>query len=169
MTIGRLKRRRQFKPTGKGGGSKKGKVQNYWPLFVLVAADALCVRIAGSMEALLRDRDWVGFGLDNRGDFLCREMVRLFPGIWIWLGQVRQPTITSSWRLLHNRVYKQYYSGSSDRGSGHDPRTRAAMSREHWLRKAPEGSSLVKLHEDIVSGAVTCVDDWFERYVGGLL
>jgi hypothetical protein len=63
--------------------------------------------------------------------------------------------------LLKNRGYKQGYSGTSDRGPNHDPRTRDNRSDEYWRRneRAPE---LEDFYAAVVRGCG--VTDW-KRYL----
>jgi hypothetical protein len=86
-------------------------------------------------------------------------MNRLCPGWQVCIGERTTPLE----KLLLNRVYKMYYSGTSDRGKGHDPRTRSAVSREHW-RSHTEGLALEKLHDKILRGRITEIENW-ERYL----
>jgi hypothetical protein len=158
---GHLNTRQHFRPKRSPvGGSQPGKPQNRWPLGILVVAEAVYRRSAGGMEALLHNRDWASMGLDSKGLLLKRELGKLCPGIWAWIDRNFTPTKTTPWKNLHNRVYKMYYSGSSDRGPAHDARTRAAVSGEHWTRKVPEGHNLFKVHEQVDRGSVTIMGDW---------
>lgn len=159
---GHIDVRRPFRPNSGRGGSRKGKPQNKWPLWALVAAEAFCRRTAGGMENLQHNRAWAMMGIEPA--WLRAKMENMFPGFWRWASEVMGPTATPKEELLKNRVYKMYYSGTSDRGRSHDPRTRAAISGEHWPRKIPEGSPLLKLHEQIDRGQVHVIEDWRERF-----
>lgn len=143
-----------FNPTGKGGGSKKGKPQGQWPWSVKVVAHAIIIRDKGSKDAALNDRKWmseVKFG---------RQMDVLLPGWRELMREILGERKTSLERLLMNRVYKMLYSGTSDRGKKHDPLTRASFSKEHWEHQIPVGSDLHQIHDDIVDGRITTVKNW---------
>jgi len=139
-----------FVPRETGGGSKKGKIFLPWPLVYVVAAEAVGLTYYGTMEVLQNKRAQpIGF---------CDRLSQMLPG-WheeraseylVKCGRMPDSTLSD---LLWNRVYKgAAYSGTSDRGPNHDPRTRNTQSKEHWTRKVPSGHSLFQLHEDIRRG-----------------
>lgn len=156
--------RRPFRPTLRGGGSEKGKPWNRWPLLFVVVADAVYSGKAGGLEALVGNRDWEGMGCTSEA--LVEAVDDLMPNAWEWVLDNLKPTKTLPWKNLHNRVYKMYYSGTSARGPKHDPRTRAAISKEHWHNRVPtgtpEGEELRKLHEQIERGQVRLLSNWLE-------
>lgn len=143
-----------FRPTGKGGGSKKGKPQGRWPWVMKIALHAIIIRAKGTSDA---------WKIDRRYRLTLAEMkVRLDAVLPGWEEYAREHLgyrKTSYIELLANRVYKMYYSGTSDRGRGHDPQTRACESREHWSKHHAATSPLGRLHERIERGEV-CVPDW---------
>jgi len=110
------------------------------------------------MEQLAHNRDWSKFGITP--DWLKEELEKVLPGVWQWIATNFNPTKTTPWALLKNRVYKMYYSGTSDRGKRHDPNTRATVSGEHWTKKVGEGSDLFALAENIDLGKATTVLLW---------
>jgi hypothetical protein len=119
----------QIRLKGTGAGRKLFPWKRDYP-WLVIAAEQLFVVQSGSGDALLEDRHWV-LNWNLSADCLKDELESLFPGIsdymdkaWDW---------KTPWPLLlKNRVYKMYYSGTSDRGTEHDPLTRATVSREHW-------------------------------------
>jgi hypothetical protein len=142
----------RFKPTGKGGGSRKGKPQGIWPWLVKVVADAVVIRSKGGTFMVIIDRR-----LGITPEKFAEQMDIVLPG-WreVILGERKTPLEV----LLMNRVYKMYYSGTSDRGRGHDPRTRAVMSGEHWMNQVPAGHPYYQIHDDIVCNRITTVENW---------
>lgn len=160
MTIMHSETPRPFKPTEKGGGSKKGKAHSRWPWVLKIVAHAVIINWKGTMEAHLANRKgYPKHLLKERMDTLC-------PGWSEWYRDTfgeRVPKTKNSCAytdLLDNRVYKMYYSGSSDRGKDHDPNTRAAPSKEHYLRRIPTGDPLLTLHEDVRRGKILSIPDW---------
>ncbi len=157
MTIGHISGGRPFRPQQGGGGSKPGKPQKQWPLLFRVLADALVIQFKGSMDAFLKDRTQMP--LDNFQD----RLDLLLPGWQRWHEQTAGPRSTNRAKLLHNRVYKMYYFGSSaHNGETHDPRTRAAVSPEHWTTKVAVGSPLRDLHDQVLRGLVVTIPNWKE-------
>lgn len=167
---------RRFKPTGRGGGSKKGKAQWYWPLVILFVADALALRAKGTRDAWFIDRksphSLLAFG----------ELVEAYlPEVWTFvlectpkhevhknfLRQLEKGSIDereahrrSRIRLLQNRTYKMHYNGTSARGRNHDPETRASQSREQLTCRVVQGHPLWKLHDKIYRGLIVSCPDW---------
>jgi len=122
------------RPQRRKKGSGAGKVCRPWVSWgwLLIAAERIVVRRAGSETALLKERYWAKvWGI--RPDWLRRQLEGYFPGISKWLEST--PGGSRPWYDLKNRVYKMYYRGTSDRGPDHDPRVRAAVSSEHWRSK----------------------------------
>jgi len=148
MAIGHIANPRRFKPTGKGGGSKKGKPQSAWPVIFKVASSAVIDRAKGSHEARLEDRST---GL-TESEFR-QQMEIALPGCWDEAAKHMPGRSTSLSLLLMNRAYKgDIYSGSSDRRAPHDPRTRAAVPSESWRRRLPASHPLLKVYDDIRLG-----------------
>jgi hypothetical protein len=136
------------------GGSKPGKPQSVWPAFFIVAADAVAVRWQGSQEAMLTSRKKISSAL-------LHDLLEMhFPGFWWEASQRVQGRKTPLWALLRNRVYKGYYSGTSDRGTRHDPNTRASISREHWTHRVGSRTPLANLHNSLVTNSLAVVGDW---------
>jgi hypothetical protein len=139
MTIGSIKNPRRFKPTGRGGGSKKGKPQSQWALIFKVVASAIEDRAKGSHEARLLDRN-SGLSLEE----FRKQMDDILPGCWDVARDLMPGRDTDLAKLLKNRPYKgDIYSGKSDRGDAHDPATRAAVPNESWRRKIPATHPLI--------------------------
>jgi hypothetical protein len=156
MTIGRIVDGRGFKPTGKGGGSRRGKAQRgSWPLLFKVLADALVMRAKGTEESWTADRRMLLTPM-QLGD----QLDVLTPGWRPFIERKMPGRMTDRLELLANRVYKMYYDGTSSRGAGHDPLTRATQSREHWRHVVPQGSPLYLLHDRVRHGEVTVINDW---------
>lgn len=158
MALGHLgpRKPRPFKPTNKGGGSKKGKPQKRWPPFIKMVAEAVVIRAKGSEEAFCADRN----APFSRVMFEAL-MEKMLPGLWAACPVIQGPRKTPYRELLYNRPYKMYYSGGSDRpGQKHDPMTRACVSREHWRKFIPQGSAAYQIHEGIIRGTVTSIPDW---------
>lgn len=162
MSIGHDDTPRPFKPTEKGGGSKKGKKQGKWPWILKIVAHAVIINWKGTMEAYLSNRK--GFPrkiLKERMDSLC-------PGWLEWYRSEFGERIAKTKNscaytdLLDNRVYKMYYDGTSSRGVGHDPNTRAAFSVEHYTKHIPQTHRLAVLHDDIRRGSVVRIDNWMD-------
>lgn len=151
------KPRRKFKPTNKGGGSKKGKKQIPWPWIFKIAADAIEVRFKGSEEAARYDRRMI-----PTAEFKT-AMDQLIPG---WLVYRNQQFIqkydelpdTDQCILLKNRTYKALeYNGTS--AGNHGPiMTRADASKERWTKKFGPESAAAKLHREIVQGLITTLN-----------
>lgn len=152
MSIGHQDGGRPFKPSGKGGGSKKGKPQAEWPWLLKIVAHAIVIQAKGTSDSWKTDRS---MRISAR-DFSLR-MEQLTPG-WRSYMERRNGLRKTEWAtLLLNRVYKMYYFGtSSDRGK-HDPMTRATESDEHWTKHYASDSEYGRLHEDIVRGRITTV------------
>lgn len=155
LTILHATKPRPFKPTGKGGGSKKGKPQGYWPMVIKVVADAILLRPKGTMDAWVIDRK-----LPMPFEEFERQLELILPGVWEFIERTMGYLKTTKARLLYNRVYKMYYSGTSDRGLNHDPRTRACESGEHWHKFVPEGDPLRNLHDNILRSMIVRVANW---------
>ena len=155
MTIGKIATPRPFKPTLKGGGSLPGKPWDLWPFVLKVVADAIYCAAKGSEEAWADDRK---YRISNREFGL--KMDRLCPGWQQFMTDTRPPRKTSWIHLLNNRVYKMHYSGTSDRGTKHNPLTRACQSKEHWRKYIPVGSPLRDLHARVVAGNIEVINDW---------
>jgi len=144
-----------FKPRGTGGGSEKGKPQWLWPILIIVVGEAILIRAHGSHEAFVADRrspmsvkDWAA------------EVERYLPGVWEWI-QATSPSVTYKPSLLWNRVYKGgKYSGTSDRGPRHDPRTRANPSGERWTMRTPADHPFHKIHQAIINGTQLPIVNW---------
>lgn len=121
--------RPQTRTKGTGAGRKTFQWKSRLP-WLLIASEQIFVKQACSEGGLLEDRSWKSrWGLTS--ERLRRELEQIFPGLPRYLDSAHD------WRtpwedLLSNRVYKMFYNGTSARGSGHDPRTRASWSREHW-------------------------------------
>lgn len=156
MAVSHIQNKRGFTPQPGGGGSKKGKPQQLWPKWTKVAADAIWIRKKVTIDAILLDRK--NFPTDEH---LRAAMESLFPGFWEWCEKVRAPTKSTKWHLLNNRPYKMYYSGTSDKGRVHDPRSRATMSKEHWFNWRTE--EFDKLHQEIIELGIP-IPDWKERF-----
>lgn len=154
MSIGHLDNVRPFQPKGTGGGSKKGKPQGYWPWVMKIAADAVLIRVKGSIDAWLKDRN-----RHMTEKQFGQAMDQILPGWRTWCHENLGSRATSYERLLINRVYKMYYSGTSDNKEEHDPANRATMSGEHWLEYFTTDSEFGVLHEKIVRLGL-CIPDW---------
>src|ERR1700733_2759565 len=159
MTMGHVPKKRkirEFKPTGKGGGSRKGKPQGSWPRLFKVVAHALMTRPKGSDDLAIEDRH-NEISLEQ----FAEQMEAMLPG---WQEEVKDVATrrrkTPLPALLWNRAYKMLYSGTSDRGKNHDPRTRAMVSKEHWKAYIPVGHPYRKIHDDIMTHKITTVKDW---------
>jgi hypothetical protein len=152
--IGHMEKVRAFKPTNGPGGSKKGKSNARWPLFLKVVADAVVIAHKGSIDAALADRNYISPAA------LKARLEQLLPGLEQYIAE--RPS-KDPYAQLKNRVYKMYYSGTSDRGRDHDPRTRAAMSREHWRNQVPAADELALLHDKVMRGSVATIKDWRSR------
>lgn len=153
---------RPFRPMSPGhhaGGSKKGKPQGPpYPWLFKVVADAIRLRTRGSIDAALADRS-----TKMSNNVKRQHLDALMPGWEQWLLENRGARKTDYCELLFNRPYKgTEYSGSSDRGKCHDPRTRAASSSEDWRKHVPVGHPLWKLHSDIMHGVVASIPNWRE-------
>lgn len=161
--IGHTNPSRRFRPTGRGGGARKGKPQSRWPLVFKVVAAALLDRAAGSEEVRVVDRQ-AFLPLEEFG----RQLELALPG-WRAVAERYLPgRKTDLLELLYNRDYKGVrYSGTSDRGVGHDPLTRAAASGEHWRRHVPVGSPLHDVYEKLRANRVTTVPRWQQYLVDG--
>lgn len=145
---------RKFRPSGNSGGSRPGKPQGRWPVVLLVVADAVCTRAKGTQESWLVDRNSVS------SEVFGGIMDSHCPGWRDWFLDNFGPRDTPLPRLLLNRVYKMYYSGTSDRGPGHDPLTRATYSSEHWTRRVPADSPLTELYQSVLRGVRPVIHDW---------
>ena len=154
MVMGHLTTRRKFKPTGSGGGSSKGKPQGSYPLIVLVVADAIFIQSKGTIDAMIHDRNMQISAVE-----LKSRLAKILPGVWAWLDRHNPTTVTPKPELVKNRVYKMYYSGTTDRGYGHDPHTRAAMSKEHW-RCRTGGTRFESIHEGLIRGEIRKITGW---------
>lgn len=150
---------RAFKnrPQRRKKGAGKGRICKPWPWIAKVVADAVCLRVKGTVEAWVFDRrrplSYAQFAL---------QVDLLLPGFWSWRTEhAGKPGVDD----LFNRVYKMYYSGTSDRGEKHDPKTRAVCeSGEHWHKHVSPDSPLWKLHEQICRSQITVVENW-EQYL----
>lgn len=161
MTIVHSGGSRPFQPSGKGGGSKKGKPQaGRWPWVIKIVADALFIRAKGTAEAWTVDRashlSHAEFG---------QQMEAFLPGWQEHIEATMPGRATDRVLLLYNRVYKMHYSGTSDRQAPHNPRTRATQSREHWLRHIPTNHPLRLIHEQVARGQVSHIPNW-QEYLG---
>lgn len=154
MTLGHGDVGRRFRSSGGPGGSRPGKPHGRWPLPIKVVADAVVLRTKGTVDRMVEDRTM----MPEASFRLAMEM--LLPGIWDWAQEHIGPRATSHATLLQNRVFKMYYSGTSDRGKRHDPMTRAAVSREHWHSRVPANDPLRTLHSSICSFRVIEIRDW---------
>lgn len=148
----KFKNRPQYRPEGTG----LGKPQSNWDLLFKVLADAVLTRVKGTMEA------WI---VDRRQPLTVEQfrsqMAALVPFMWEYVAQTMKGRNTDQALLLMGRVYKMYYSGTSDRGTKHDPSTRAvAESGEHWHKKVPPASPLWRLHEDVLRSRIQKIPDW---------
>lgn len=154
---------RPFRVSKRGGGSKKGKPQAYWPWVLKVTADAVCVRAAGGRDAWQRDRrpPFPGKTWAEREAEFGRVMDVMCPGWQEWFRTKFGDRATPLPELLYNRAYKaSNYNGSSARGKDHDPATRVGMSSEHWSRHFPSLPGMhpfADLFEGIVVGRVVAV------------
>lgn len=124
-----FKPRPQKRNKGTGAGRKMFPWKRNLP-WLLIAGEQLVIERAGSSDAVLEERQWVliwNISPDN----LASQLDQLFPGIERYLDSLTWGD--THWRkLLHNRIYKMFYNGTSARGHNHDPTTRAMMSPEHW-------------------------------------
>jgi hypothetical protein len=153
--IGHLESTRQFKPREEPrGGSSKGKPQTRWPLFLVVIADAVFITHKGTIDAALADRRFISLAA------FSNRLNHLLPGFSRYMAN--HPT-KKPYSNLKNRVYKMYYSGTSDRGPDHDPKTRAAVSKEHWRHKVAPDSDLALLHDQVMRGTIVQIPDWRDR------
>lgn len=155
-----FKNRPQNRKAGSGKGRRCRPWEREWG-WLLIAAERTCVYQAGSETSLLKNRDWAKkWGI--RPEWLIDRLDEVFPGVKLWLS--RTSGGPNPFRDLRNRVYKMFYNGSSARGVNHDPKTRAAMSSEHWRNKSYrnkwEGVVI-----DIVRGQTPYPDwrDWLQR------
>ena len=130
----------KFKPSGRGGGSKKGKPQSYWPYVLQMISRAVYVSFHGSPEAFQADR--------REPPAYRASMVKLVPDIVDWCKENMPNRSTPSLSLLSNRTRKQIgYAGRSARGNNHDPRTRATLSTEDLSYKVPTNHRLWRLYD----------------------
>jgi len=147
----------RFRPTGKGGGSRKGKPQSNYPLIIKVVASALQDRAAGSWEARILTRS----GLSEKE--FKKQMALALPGVWEWIEEHMPGRESDRVKLLMNRPYKgDAYSGTSDRRKPHDPKTRASVPRENWRRRVPVDSPLMRIYDDIRASRITTVANWHQ-------
>jgi hypothetical protein len=148
---------RRFKNNTGGGGSKKGKPQSLWPLIYIVVASALEDQWKGSWEGRVVDRNSMPFKEWEH------RMAQALPGCWEIAPTVMPGRKTDLAKLLKNRPYKRdIYSGTSDRGKNHDPRTRAAVPKESWRRRITPSDPLMKIYEDLRTGRIIVVENWQE-------
>ena len=155
--------KRPFKPNPKiKGGSKPGKPQLRWPWVMLITAQALCERHAGSLGAIIDGTAKPTMSLE---DFEF-EFERYLPGAIGYrvcqmeeYGEETGRYYKSTRRgdvvkLLLNRAYKANgYSGHSDRGPHHNPETRRRTSKEHWSNHFQSTHPLViNFHVRILKG-----------------
>lgn len=119
----------QIRSKGSGTGRKLFPWKSSYP-WLVIASEQLCTVASGSEGGLLEDRNW-SKKWNISPEWLRKELEVIFPGICDHLDSAWSG-VTPWERNLLNRVYKMYYSGTSDRGSDHDPKTRATISREHW-------------------------------------
>lgn len=160
MTLGHMDAARPFRPTMKGGGSKKGKGWDKWPWVIVVVAEAITTQAKGSIEAWRKDRRRP-FSLPV---FEAR-VERMLPGVWkVARDRMKKKRVTPLPVLLWNRVYKMHYNGTSARGKNHDPKTRDGESSEYWTNKVPVDSPLRAIYEQVLRGQITHVENW-EQYL----
>jgi hypothetical protein len=161
MTIGPIESGvRPFRPTGKGGGSEKGKPQGAWPMFAKMMGEAVILRVKGTRDAMVKDRS-----MRVSAQRFHEMMEELCEGFWEEMADILGERASTYERLLLNRVYKAAaYNGSSARGPDHDPLTRASQSSEHWLNKVPVGHELRDIHDQVSRSLVTRIPDW-RRYL----
>lgn len=141
-----------YRPTGKGGGSKPGKLQRYWDPVYQVVGDAVVLAVKGPIESWLIDRR-----MRISTDELWQRLEAACPGAHAALiawDQETGPAKTTLPNLFRSRVYKQYWVTDFD-GKGN----RASMSDEHWLRKFGPKHSLAKLHDRVLRGE-RALQDW---------
>lgn len=156
QVLGFAKVQRPFVPNaGIPGGSKKGKPQAKIPELLIVVADAIFVRAAGSIEKLVDDRAWPLTCAQ-----LKEQMDTTLPG-WqkYWPSGKRK---TALQKLLKNRVYKGYYNGTSSRGVDHDPSTRASISTEHWRTRVGTTHMLREVWSRVRSCQQLVIKNWKE-------
>lgn len=150
-----------FRPTGKGGGSKIGKPQGSWPWLIKILAEAVCVRAAGSFEALEKGVMNLAVGGETEDVALERLMNSLAPGWLEWAEQNMVKVKTRRATLLRNRVYKACgYCGSSALGAGATPVR--AKSPEHWSYRFPETHKYYEIYQNVVRGRVVSLANWQE-------
>lgn len=161
MTIGHIGNPRPFRLNPLiPGGSRPGKPQALWPWIIKIVADAVIEQWRGAQDAGRVNRRSMPLKLFKR------RIDHLLPGWEGYMRETRGHRATPWVRLLKNRQYKGAdYSGTSDRGRGHNPHTRANRSKEHWTYQFGPQHELSRLHTRIVRGEITTVADW-PQYLG---
>lgn len=157
MTMGHMEGGRAFRNSNNPGGSRPGKPQAKWPWVLKIVADAIVQRAKGTGDSWYKDR--------SRGITAIvfeQHMDRFCPGWKEYLTETNGTRVSPWAELLLNRVFKMHYSGTSDRGTDHDPSTRAAMSREHWSYHFHVNHPLSRLHESVCRGQVLTIENWKE-------
>lgn len=159
MALGRLQEHgaKHFKSNPNiPGGSEKGKPQGEWPWRMKIIAYYIVVSDKGSEEAWYEDRTQMPIAeFKKRMDYTA-------PGWEEWHKIHRGYRKTPRVKLLYNRPYKMVYSGTSDRGFGHNPETRANQSKEHWKRHFDRKDPEWQMFEDLMSGKIKRVKIWIK-------
>jgi len=133
-------------PQERAVGTGEGRTLFPWRRdygWLVIAAEQLVVEAAASQDALLEHRNWVD-KWNITSTRLADDLENLFPGLAAHLDTAKE-WVTPWPELLKNRIYKMYYSGSSDRGSAHDARTRATISSEHWRHWAIQDERVAQI------------------------
>lgn len=136
-----------YRPSGKGGGSKRGKVQNKWPMFIKTCIHALGARAYGSEDGYLYKR---GYPLSN--EKLGEQLDQLLPGVWKWLGLYMKSTKSGLVKLARNRPYYMYHRQGQVR----------SPTVEYWSKHYPLNHPMHGLHSAIVRNQCTKIPNWLE-------
>lgn len=152
--VGRMEITKPFKPTGMGGGSKKGKPQNYWPLFYFVAGDAILLDYHVTIQSILASKETIPTKLFKE------HIEHLLPGAIDWFETNKpNPTISNPYRLCKNRIYVGYRPLKNGRRI-----PIKTIGPEHWSHKVPYNHPFHELHRKIVSGEIRHIPDWKTQF-----
>lgn len=149
---GRSEPKRPFKPQKKPNQpGSPGRKSARWPKAIKVIAEGVARSYAKTIDNMIEERKQLS------KEELWRRVEVAAPGITTYIEETR--TGEDLKKNLHNRVYKMYYSGTSDRGPDHDPETRARMSDEHW-QNWPDSIHWKPLWARAYDGQL--IEDWEE-------
>lgn len=143
-TVMKFARGKDFTPGPRKGGGKVGRHCPRWPRELKVVVLGCAVAIAGTEEALERDRGWGAMGITERS--LAKAVDQVLPGELMRHAAACGYSRDEAEEYLYNRLYRMYNRERKRVPKRWLDRDRGARSDEH-LFNWPDKMRWMSLYE----------------------